>query len=270
MAKNGRIRGFVESVHSLILLGLGLVYFAFEIVDKFWKETDRPTLILLNMVAMLCLVLGLERFTTIELFRKRIASLREDVMDLATKHTDKIALLERRVSEAVGIRLIKGKTNVYDDAAKLACTATHFVRTLIWVPPSGPPAPTPSEFAHTIAGHLKRNSGVSYEVFLAVDMSKVDGRFWRVNDERLEIYKTYGVDVAQRVHIKVLPTSRPSGFDILVVDDKHVMLFLAPTPGTTEREMAIHFENQPEIAQEMERWLQKTTEGARPLSEMPR
>src|ERR1700688_2861248 len=250
MSETGRVRRLVEGIHSLLLLGLGFGYFAFEIVDKFWKDADRPTLILLNMVATLCFVLGLERFTTISL-------LREKVEELGKKRTDQLDLLERRVAEVLGIRLIKGKGSVYGDAARLACTANHFIRALMWIPTSTPPAPAPPEFAKAIADHLIRNRGVNYEVVLAVDVPRLDSRFWRGNDERINIYKAQGVD--SRVQLKILATSRPLGFDILLVDDKHVTFAFAPTPGTSEREMSIRFENQPEIAQEIGRWLQKTT-----------
>jgi hypothetical protein len=266
MAENAKIRRFVEGIHSWLLLGLGGFYFTFEIADKFWKETNHATLILLNMVATLCLVLGLERFTTIALFRKNIEAIHATINDLGKKREDQLGFLESRIAEVLGTRLISGRIKVYGEGARLACTATRWIRTMLWIEPLAPAAPAPPEFAHAIAEHLSRNPAVSYEVVLAVDVSKLDRGFWRGMEARQDIYRERGV--AKRVHVKVLNTSRPSGLDILVVDDKHVTFAFAPTPGVSEREIAVHFENQPELAQQMERWLRKTTEEAVPYSEV--
>jgi hypothetical protein len=265
-SENGKVRTFIEGLHGLVLLALGTGYLVFEIAEKFWKETDRPTLILLNMVALLCLVLGLERFTTTSLIREKIASLHATVNDQSKKREDQLGLLERRVAEVMGMRLIKGKANVYSDAARLACTSAHVIRTMLWIPTASPPAPAPPEFAQAIAEHLKRNRNVSYEVVLAVDVSKVDGRFWRGIEDRQSIHKAQGV--LDRVQVKILDTPRPAGLDMMVVDDKHAAFAFAPAPGTSDREMAVHFENQPEIAQELGRWLGKITHDAVPFKEV--
>jgi hypothetical protein len=267
MSEPGKVRRFFEAIHSLLLLGLGATFFLFETVEKIWHDNDwgRPTLILLNMVAALCVVLGLERFTTISLFRENIANLHETVKELGRKREEQLGLLERRVAEVLGIRLINGKSNVYSDAARLACTANHFIRTILWIPTTTPPAPAPPEFAEAIADHLRRNHGVDYEVFQFVDVSKIDNRFWHGNRERLGIYKAQGAGVAGRVHLHIVDTAQPLGFDVLLVDNKHVTFAFAPTPGSSEREIAIHFENQPEIAQQIERWMRKITHGSVPF-----
>lgn len=266
MPENGKIRRFVERIHSLLLLGLGVFYFGFEVADEFWHETDRAAFILLNMVATLCLVLGLERFTTIALFRKHIAAIHTTINNLGKKREDQLGFIEARIAEVLGTRVISGKMKVYDEGARLACTATHWIRTMLWIPPSAPAAPAPPEFAHAIAEHLSWNPAVSYKVVLAVDVSKLDRAFWRGIEARQDIYKQRGV--VNRVHLKILDTSRPSGLDLLVTDDKHVAFAFAPTPGVSERQISVPFENQRELAQQMERWLRNATEDAVPYSKV--
>jgi hypothetical protein len=111
--------------------------------------------------------------------------------------------------------------------------------------------PAPPEFAAALARHLKENAFLTYDVILVID--KTDEEFWKKNDARFAFYQEHGV--ADRVKLWIVKSSRPLGFDVIVIDSKHFHTTFSPIdPAENKREMALFLDNSPELAAHLSKW----------------
>lgn len=204
-----------ENIKNLLLVFLGLGFLTYELIHKI-KESpvDKDILIFIsaNLLALLAFVIGLERFIEFNRVKKLLSAIDKSIVDL-----------REGLQQTVGVRLIEGYAQVYEEAGRICLKGEVSIKVLLM----GISAPAPEEFAKRLSDHLKKRPALTYEVVLAID--KIDDDFWIKNDRRKKFYQELGVE--NRLLLYVLKVSKPIGFDIAIVDDRHIHLAFPPIPG---------------------------------------
>ncbi|MGH8549748.1 MAG: hypothetical protein ACRERU_14325, partial [Methylococcales bacterium] len=138
------------------------------------------------------------------------------------RHEQRFRAIERLLATHAGSQLLKGKAEIYDSAARLCSGVQKQIRTLIFS--AGPKAP--ENFAKTINRRLRElNAAGTPGRCVAVIALNVEDRpenFFKLMEARRAIYVSGGME--QLVPLYLLDTKYPLGFDVLIIDDRHMTI----------------------------------------------
>ncbi len=230
----------LEYISSFLLILIGLVGVAIGLDDFLeWKllttiAPKEPNTLILLTVGAISLALGLERVIR---FRR------------LDQH---IGQIENLVASSSGGRLLKGYNAIYTEGIRIVSTTQRQIRALLFE--KAPKAP--KEFAQALAIHLKQSekarAPIKYEVVIAVNFNTLTSQFQKNVDERFNIYSRAGV--GHLVFRFLIDLNKPIGFDLLIVDDKHVIIAFPPLGDVENLQTGILFENKSEVAAELASW----------------
>lgn len=150
-------------------------------------------------------------------------------------------------------KFVSTQTELYDEAARLACTALHSIRVLS----QGAMPPAPPDYVNRLVSYLKEHRDVVLTVVIRVDLAEVDESFWHAQQDRFESFVRQGI--AGQVVRLVLNRRSSADFDVLLVDANHVGLGFTPVPQPVDgrnKEVSIFFEQQPRIAGSFQQWFE--------------
>lgn len=237
---------------ALVLIGAGALGAFHEVPEYGGLHVPNASDLTLGIAGLLAFALGLERFT-------RFAGISRHITALEAKFD----ALKRSVHERLNVAVSEGYEKVYDDGIEMLRSANSSIRTLVFA--NGPIAP--ARFSNAVIEHLQEHKMVTYDVIIALDLPNAPETFWETIKKRDVLYKSAGV--ASRIHISILNTTKPIGFDVLVVDERHCAMSLSPAPHVleTNKEFAIAFEEQPKVAARMRAWLDSLHPGVLRLEE---
>jgi hypothetical protein len=230
----------IEWLFASVLVAVGLLGTFHEVLEYAGVHLRDPGPFTLRIAGLLALALGLERFTRFAHFERHILSFEK-----------RFDGLQKDIHARLGVGLAEGYEEVYDEASELVRGAEFSIRTIVFAN-----RPIASEkFVNTVVEHLRSHKMVTYDVTLGVDLSAISEEFWEGIEKRNTVYREAGV--ASRAHLTILDTTKPIGFDVLIIDDRHCAMSLSSAPDSPEasREFAIHFEEQPRVAKRIRAWV---------------
>jgi hypothetical protein len=231
-----------HNIHTLSFAAIAVTLIAWEISHWYThKELEDHWLLIFtaNLLAALAFVVVVE---------KLFESSRKVELDAVF---DEMRLLVAEMQKRVGILFIEGQHRIFAKVGALFFQARTSIKILI----VDVAAPAPESFGEDLSKFLLEHPGVICEVVIAV--SQPDEQFWKTNDERLKFYERHGL-VDRRFFVSIVEVSRPIGFNVAVVDNKHCFIGFPPIPATRQTaEAALIFDNQPKIAEKLNKWLDK-------------
>lgn len=235
-----RLELFLESITSFMLILVGLVGITIGIFDfvglenKLLSITKDPITLVLLTIGLLSLAVGLER----------VIRLRHQ-----NKQFDQI---ERLLAKSSGGQFLKGVDEIYGTTMRLCSAVQNNIKTIVFA--SGPKAP--HRWAETVARRLRetKQSGApaKFEVVIALDFDQLAVDFKQNMEARNKLYERFGV--FDLVSLNLLNIKPCVGFDILILDRRHVVIGFTTFTGIRQLQSAILFENQPHIASEFADW----------------
>jgi hypothetical protein len=219
------LRRILEFLLATTLVSVGVLGEFHEVLHRIGIEIHDPGPITLRIVCLLAIALGLERFTQFAHFDHNFKSLHQQ-----------LNVLQAAIQQQFPAYIIEGYDNVYDEDIKLIRTSESSIRTLAFA--NKPVAP--ERFFYALVEHLKQHKSVTFHVTVAVDLSRATEEIWKIIDKRDAIHHEQGI--AQRFRLTILNTTKPVGFDLIVIDDKHCAMSLSVVPRPDEdKQIAIHF-----------------------------
>jgi len=156
-------------------------------------------------------------------------------------------------------KLARGQ-GVFQQASQFISKARENIAVLTYA--ERPPAP--STFAEQIRDHLLEHDHISFEVVIAANVRKAGRKFWAESDARFQIYEASGLE--DRLIRWVLDTNVPTGFDVIIIDQKHVCLAFSPFPLSKQdtKHLALFFENAGDFARGLSLWFHALKLAAKP------
>lgn len=159
--------------------------------------------------------------------------------------------------------IIQGQDAIFSKTQELMTSSKASIKVMLM----GNSPPAPPEFGRVLSQHLKDNQPISFHGIIVVE--KTDAEFWKRNDDRLASYRELGV--ANRMFLWVVKNPQPMGFDVLIIDDKHVQLAFSPISATSiTRDTAILLCNAPELARHLSTWFAAEFKGKTSYAEARR
>lgn len=222
---------------SLLLIALGV--FAFSVGP--WHD------ILINVGSGL-LTASLVFFLVYEYFR-----FDPQEADWKKLHAQ-LETIETSLSRAILVKQLVGTNEIYLSAGiRLCASFENRLQAVVYT--SGPKAP--QQWVETVAKRLKdlRKQGLSptFEVVLVIDKSSLASDFFVTTfTERNRIYERHGV--FDLVDIRIIDSKPEVGFDVLIMDSRHVILSFTTKQNVKIVEKGLLFEDKPEIAQPFSEW----------------
>jgi hypothetical protein len=161
--------------------------------------------------------------------------------------------IEQRLSRSSPVRRLDGETAIYADATRLVNLTTRRIRSVV----VGEPNKAPVSFSQTVARRLRElnEAGAPGRFDAVIVFSKVDfdiESLKRNATEKLDAYRAAGL--SELVTLKAIGQEMPLGFDILIIDQKHVHIAFPSMRGAHGLMACLVFEDQPEVAQEFANW----------------
>ena len=197
-------------------------------------NTKSPTLIILLTVGILSLSLGLER---VHRFKR---------LD------QQLNMFTNLLTSLSGCQQLIGQNDVYGTATRLCSTVQNQIRALV----IGRSSKAPTGFAETISKKLRetKQAGIpiKYEIVLIIDFEKIPSDFHEGINRRLATYKKFGVSDLASIYI--LDVKPSIGFDMFIVDRRHVIIGMTMLAGVNSLQGGLLFENQHSIASALTDW----------------
>jgi hypothetical protein len=159
--------------------------------------------------------------------------------------------------------IIQGQDAIFLKTQELMTSSKTSIKVMLM----GNSPPAPPEFGRMLSQHLKDNQSISFHGIIVVE--KTDADFWKRNDDRLASYRELGV--ANRMFLWIVKNPQPMGFDVVIIDDKHVQLAFSPISATSiARDTAILLCNTPELARCLSMWFTAEFKGKTSYAEARR
>lgn len=159
--------------------------------------------------------------------------------------------LRADIHARLSVGLAEGFEDVYEKASQLVRKSEYSIRTIIF---ANQPIAS-EEFIAAVVERLQSHKAVTYDVILALDLSNTPKDVWERIEKRTADFR--GAGIGGRTHLSILNTSKPIGFDVLIVDDQDCEISFSSAPNSPgeRREFSIHFENQPRLAKRIRAWM---------------
>lgn len=161
-------------------------------------------------------------------------------------------IINTLTSRSISASQLEGSDQIYESRAYLWSKMQVRARTVLV---GGPKAHDVliNAISNRLAYHKNSNHDVRFEVALIVDSSNFDlDGIKKQNDSRFERFKRQGVD--RFVEVKVVESSNPLNFDVLIIDEQHVNIGFPTFCRTNTIMSGLAFENQPTIARNLASW----------------
>lgn len=231
-----KLKARAEALTTLLLILSGLLGVLIAIADSLgYAEmiSEKSAIVfVLVTVGVLAIALGLER------------AIRFKDLDA------QLSRYERLFASHLGCRYCEGHDESYNLAIELLATAEKNIRTLI----IGRTAP--EKWAQAVSERLREskaaNKPLKFQVTVALNRNAIDQLFVKAFDTRLDIYRNKGVE--RLMTARILDLNRPVGFDVLIIDRKHVFIGVPSVADDQFITRAIVFEGQDKLASELADW----------------
>jgi hypothetical protein len=163
-----------------------------------------------------------------------------------------IAEIRDEVRSRSAVMHLRGSREIYVTGERLVRESQNRIQAFV----VGSGVKAPKEWAQAVADRLRssRKSGVpiKYETVIGLDFEQVPPDFSERVAKRHALYSSQGVgDLSS---LSLLDLHPPIGFDILIVDRRHVALAFSPHEGTDAVDQGIVFYDQPVLASAFADW----------------
>lgn len=148
---------------------------------------------------------------------------------------------------------LSGSDVIYGVGARLCRAMERGIKTVVY----GRSAKAPLWWAQAVAARLRETKladrPARYECVLAIDLDRPPPRFNDGVEERFRLYEEYGV--RDLVDLYILDWKNPpAGSDVLIVDERHVLIGVMTLPGVLSLHDSLFFEDRPAVGEAFARW----------------
>lgn len=174
-------------------------------------------------------------------------------LEMALNRNNKVQIIELlNQMKPVGVRYLEGETEIYGSAARLCRFTQKRIRAV--VTSTGPKAS--AEFVNAVIARLQQGKGsVQFEAVLVLNPEQVSTSDVKKNNEKqFMIFEEHGVK--KYLHLYILDSKLPINFDLLIVDNQSAHIGITTYRDTHKLSSAIEFENQPDIARDLDWWFE--------------
>ncbi|MBB4910536.1 hypothetical protein [Actinophytocola algeriensis] len=234
-------------IAAAMILLVGLIGIAISIMDLFGVNyravfNKSPDDVALLILALIATSLGVEYLAV---RWRQTESLRQVAHNLES--------IEQRLSQSSPVRRLDGASAIYADGTRLVNSTTRRIRSVI----VGEPNKAPMSFSQTVARRLRElneaGAPARFDAVIVFNKDNFDiASLKRNTAEKLDAYATAGL--SELVTLKAIGQETPLGFDILIIDQKHVHIAFPSMRGAHGLMAGLVFEDQPEVAQEFANW----------------
>ncbi len=148
-----------------------------------------------------------------------------------------------------------GAGKIYTEGTRLVEQANEHIRAAMLSSSSKPP----TEFFDAVAGRLKKakqtGTPIQFDRVVAMNFLEIEESFASQVDSRNEVFKKHRVHDC--IELRLLDLRPPLGFDLLIIDKKHMILGFPTSASLNFMQNAILFENQPQMIEKFVDWFDR-------------
>ncbi len=243
-----------ERVSTFFLLAFGVAGLVVALADTFFDLSEVPFLketsaMILLMVSFLTVAVALERVT-------QLGKMADGIDKVLTVHEESqcayvagVQEIRRIIERHLQVGLLTNYDDIYDRSEELIGEAEEIIRGTAFSAPS-----VPRDYVEAIAERAQaareRNAPIEYRVIVGIGASGVSREKRRFVETRQEAFARYGVSE----YLSIGTITMPTGLDLLIVDDKHLIIAF-PTLGVSpDLRCGLVFVNHAQLVSQIARW----------------